>query len=144
MRPLGRVLLTCRRHPNCHRGAEFPSNNKSREMQRRDCNRIRVSCVAGVSVVYIYAMRSTLNDTPVGDTDNAFDIVYYFIFWEWGVTECLVAIALRDFLYLPQILYMGCNGKLRANFGQEFHIHKRKLSISTYVRKHLICELELK
>jgi hypothetical protein len=38
-----------------------------------------------------------------------------------------------------------CNWKVRTNSGHECHIPKQeKISISTCVRKHLICELQLK
>jgi hypothetical protein len=33
---------------------------------------------------------------------------------------------------------------MRTNFGQEFYIPNQTISISTYVQKHLICELQLK
>jgi hypothetical protein len=40
----------------------------------------------------------------------------------------------------PLLFYTGCNWKVRTNFGHEIHIPKQeKLSISTYVRKDLMC-----
>jgi hypothetical protein len=38
-----------------------------------------------------------------------------------------------------------CNWEVKTNFGDKFHILKQeKMSISTCVWKHLICELSLK
>jgi hypothetical protein len=41
--------------------------------------------------------------------------------------------------------YTECNWKVQTNYGHKFHIPKQgKMSISTSVQKHLICELQWK
>jgi hypothetical protein len=40
--------------------------------------------------------------------------------------------------------YTECNWKVQTNYGHKFHIpNQGKMSISTLVQKHLICELQL-
>jgi hypothetical protein len=50
-----------------------------------------------------------------------------------------------EFSILNQMAYIECNCKVGTNFGQHFHTPKQeRMSTSTCIRKHLICELQLK
>jgi hypothetical protein len=50
------------------------------------------------------------------------------------------------FTFAPKSKYIGCNWKVRKQFGHEFHIQNNegKISTSACVQKHLICVLYLK